>query len=155
MNGADERFTLDSNILIYSVDGAAGPRYRTAIEIVDQAVNADCWLTLQSLSEFYVAVSRKRIMRAAEAAAQVGDWLAAFRSAAVCATAIHSALADSLAERASYWDALLVATAASAGCTLILTEDLQDGSRLAGVEIHNPFAPDGRLTPRTRQLLGV
>ena len=155
MNGADERFTLDSNILIYSVDGAAGPRYRTALEIVDQAANADCWLTLQSLSEFYVAVSRKKIMRAPEAAAQVRDWIAVFPSVTVCAAAIHSALADSLAGRASYWDALLAATAAGAGCTLILTEDLQDGSRLAGVEIHNPFAPDGRLTPRARQLLGL
>lgn len=155
MNGGDGRFTLDTNILVYSVDGAAGPRHRIALEIVDHAVNADCRLTLQSLSEFYVAVGRKRIMRAPDAAAQVIDWMAAFLSVAASAAAIQAALADSLAGRASYWDALLVATAAEAGCTLILTEDLADGSRLGRVEIHNPFNPAGGMTPRARQLLGL
>jgi hypothetical protein len=38
---------------------------------------------------------------------------------------------------------------------LILTEDLQDGSTLSGVEIHNPFDPGGGLTARARRLLGL
>jgi len=38
---------------------------------------------------------------------------------------------------------------------LILTEDLQDGSTLGGIEIHNPFDPGGGLTARARQLLGL
>jgi hypothetical protein len=38
---------------------------------------------------------------------------------------------------------------------LILTEDLQDGSTLGGVGIHNPFGPDGGLTGQTRRLLGL
>ena len=47
------------------------------------------------------------------------------------------------------------APAAEAGCTLILTEDLQDGSILNGVEIHNPFDPAGGLTARASVLLGL
>jgi len=65
------------------------------------------------------------------------------------------ALADAGARRASYWDALLVATAAEAGCGLILTEDLADGGKLGGVEIHNPFDSAGGLTEGTRGLLGL
>jgi predicted nucleic acid-binding protein len=155
MNGDDERFTLDTNILVYSVDGRAGPRHRSAVEIVDRAVEADCWLTLQALSEFYVAVTRKRMMRRGDAAAQIIDWMATFPSAAVNAAAIQTALADSLAGRAAYWDALLVATAAQAQCTLVLTEDMADGARIGGVGVHNPFAIGGGLTERTRRLLGL
>jgi predicted nucleic acid-binding protein len=33
-----------------------------------------------------------------------------------------------------------VTTAAEAGCTAIFTEDLADGTELAGVRIINPFA---------------
>ncbi len=44
--------------------------------------------------------------------------------------------------RACYWDALLVATAAEAGCAAILTEDMADGATLFGVRIVNPFAGD-------------
>ncbi len=152
---ASPRFTLDTNLLVYSVDKAAGPRHPLALQIVARAPDVECWLTLQSLSEFYAVVTRKRIMPAAEAAAQVGDWLSFFPSIAVSATALRAALADAVAGRASYWDALLIATAAEAGCRVILTEDLADGTTLSGVAIHNPFAPAGGLAARTRQLLGL
>jgi predicted nucleic acid-binding protein len=94
-------------------------------------------------------------MRAADAAAQVNDWLSFFPLISVSANAVRAALTDAVAGRASYWDALLIATAAEAGCTLILSEDLQDGSTLGGVGIHNPFDPGGGLTARARQLLGL
>ena len=50
---------------------------------------------------------------------------------------------------------MLIATAAEAGCTLILTEDLRDGATFKGVSIHNPFDPGGGLTAQTRRLLGL
>ena len=63
---ASPRFTLDSNLLIYSVDLDAGVRHQLAFRIVDKAPDTDCRLTLQSLSEFYAVVTRKRIMPAAD-----------------------------------------------------------------------------------------
>ena len=147
------RFTLDSNVLIYSIDRIEGAKHEAARHILLHAVRHDCWLTLQSLSEFYAVVTRKRIMPPLEAAAQVQDWLALFRLVAVTADAIRAAMANAAAGRASYWDALLVATAAQAGCTLLLTEHMADGARLGGVEIHNPFTRSGGLTARARRLL--
>jgi predicted nucleic acid-binding protein len=41
--------------------------------------------------------------------------------------------------RISWYDSLIVAAAAMAGCNKLLTEDLQDGATLAGVRIENPF----------------
>lgn len=155
MSDGSEHFTLDTNLLVYSVDRAAGIRHQLALEIVDRAPDADCWLTLQAVSEFYSAVTRKAIMPPDRAATLAGSWLTLFPCAAVSASAVKNALADSLAGRAAYWDALLIATAAEAGCRLILTEDLADGGTLGGVAIHNPFATDGGLTERARQLLGL
>lgn len=152
---ASERFTLDTNILVYSVDHGAGSKHRLALRIVDGAVDAGCWLTLQAVSEFYSAVTRKAIMPPDRAAALASSWLALFSCAAVSPTAVQAALADSVAKRASYWDALLVATAAEAGCALILTENLGHDSTLGGVAIHNPFTRSGGLTERARQLLGL
>ncbi|MFT4109078.1 hypothetical protein [Propionicimonas sp.] len=40
----------------------------------------------------------------------------------------------------SLWDAMVVQSAASLGCEVLWTEDLDDGQRIAGVEIRNPFA---------------
>jgi predicted nucleic acid-binding protein len=39
----------------------------------------------------------------------------------------------------SFLDALLVQTARRVGCTRLLTDDLQDGSRFDGLVVRNPF----------------
>ena len=153
MSAASERFTLDTNLLVYAVSRAAGIRHALAGRIVESAARLDCWLTLQAVSEFYAVVTRKGLVPPADAAASAGDWLVVFPCAAASPGAVRVALADAVAGRASFWDALLVATAAEAGCTLILTEDLADGTALGGVAVHNPFLPEGRLTERARRLL--
>ena len=153
MSAEGARFTLDTNLLVYSIDNAAGARHRLAREIVDRAVECECWLTLQALGEFYVAATRKGMAPPAEAAAQAADWLELFPTVTASPAALRAALAEATAGRASYWDALLVATAAEAGCTIVLTEDMSDGSILSGVRVHNPFAPSGGLTETARRLL--
>jgi predicted nucleic acid-binding protein len=151
---SDRRITLDTNILVYAMNRQAGQRHVTATRIVARAPSVDCWLTLQSISEFYAVVSRKGMVSVIEAAAQANDWLAMFPTVAASASAIRAALASASAGTASYWDALLVATAAEAGCTTILTEDMGDGTVRHGVRILNPFAADG-LTQAAEALLST
>ena len=146
------RITLDTNILVYALDRGAGARHELACQIIARAPFTDCWLTLQSISEFYAVVSRKRLASTVDAAAQARDWLAIFPTAAASASAVRKALDATVDGRASYWDALLVATAAEADCAAVLTEDLGDGTTLHGVRIINPFADD-RLTPAAEDLL--
>jgi len=113
------------------------------------------WLTLQAVSEFYAVVTRKGIVQPPDAAAQAADWLDLFPCAAASEAAVRTALADAAVGRASYWDALLVATAGEAGCRVILTEDLADGADLGGIRIRNPFSPSGGLAEQARGLLGL
>jgi predicted nucleic acid-binding protein len=147
-----ERFTLDTNILIYSIDAAGGARREMARQVIDLAVQGDCWLTLQAVSEFYAAATRKGRMPATEAAAQANDFLSLFASLPASAAAVRVALAAAAAGRASYWDALLLATAAEGGCGAIVTEDLADGDIVTGVRVVNPFGADG-LSPAAMALL--
>ncbi len=75
---SDRRFTLDTNILVYALDRQAGDKHGVAGRIIDLAVRADCCLTLQSISEFYAAVTRKRLVPMAGARDQALDWLDMF-----------------------------------------------------------------------------
>jgi predicted nucleic acid-binding protein len=152
---ASERFTLDTNLLVYALDSEAGARRQLSREIIEYAVQLDCWLTLQAVSEFYAAATRKGIVPSTAAAAQASDWLELFPCAAASGSAVRAALTDAAAGRASYWDALLIATAGEAGCVAILTEDLADGTELRGVRIHHPFAAVGGLTDEASRLLGL
>jgi predicted nucleic acid-binding protein len=98
---SDERFTLDTNILVYAMDGQAGPRQASAARIIDLARQADCWLALQAISEFYAVVIRKRLVAAAAARDQALDWLTMFPTASASATAVRDALALAVTQRAS------------------------------------------------------
>jgi predicted nucleic acid-binding protein len=149
------RFTLDTNVLVYSIDSAAGARHDLAAEIVDRAAEQACWLTLQSIGEFYAAVTRKGIVPRADAAAQANDWLEIFPSIGASIASVRRALDEAASGRASYWDALLVATAAEAGCIAIVTEDLADRATLGGVRVHHPFAVSGGIADPVRRLLGL
>jgi predicted nucleic acid-binding protein len=82
------RFTLDTNILVYSIDSAAGARHDLAAEIVDRAAEQPCWLTLQSIGEFYAAVTRKGIVPRVDAAGQANDWLEMFPSIGASDTSV-------------------------------------------------------------------
>jgi predicted nucleic acid-binding protein len=149
-----ETFTLDTNVLVYSVDRTAGIRHLIAKDVVLRAALLPCWLTLQSASEFYVVVTRKSVMLPSEARSITGAMIDLFRTAAPSEGAVHKALAHAASRRASYWDALLIATAAEAGCTAILTEDLADATTLEGVRVINPFGERG-LSPEAEALLSI
>ena len=143
------RFSLDTNILVYAVDRDAGERHARSMELVGRAARRDCVLTVQALAEFFHATTRKNLLEPARAGAFVRDWLDVFH----LASADHAALVDAMdaveEHRLSFWDAMLWATARQIGCSAILSEDMQDGRRLSGVEFINPFAADAaaRLAP--------
>jgi predicted nucleic acid-binding protein len=147
-----ERFTLDTNILVYALDTVVGPRHALAVRIVDKAADRDCHLTLQALSEFYAVVTRKGIVPKREAAAQVEDWLLLFPALAASAAAVRAALTHAVAGRASYWDALLTATASEGGCVVCLSEDMADGGHVGTIKVINPFDGD-QLSAKAAELL--
>ena len=147
-----ERFSLDTNILVYAADRLAADKHQLAVELVHRAVGRDCVLTLQSLAEFYQAVTRKGVVPAREAADQVRDWTALFPIAAADEASLTAALLLTTARKVSIWDALLLATAAAAGCTVVVSEDMQHGQRLGGVRLCNPFKA-GALSEEVLRLL--
>jgi len=149
-----ERFTLDTNILVYVFDRNSGPRQEAAAQIVKAAASLDCILTFQALSEFFVIARRKLGMPAATAAAHVRNWLQLLPAAAVGQAAVEQALLEVESGRFSYWDALLLGTAADAGCTIALSEDMKDGARLGTIMVRAPFPASGALSRAALQLLG-
>jgi predicted nucleic acid-binding protein len=55
------RGLIDTNILVYSHDVAAGERHRLAADLVEQLVDAgDAVVSVQCLNEFYYSTTRKR-----------------------------------------------------------------------------------------------
>jgi predicted nucleic acid-binding protein len=135
-----KRFSLDANVLVYSIDRSSPVKHKRAIAIVDGAADLDCVLTTQALGEFFFVSTRKGIVSARDAAAQADGWLTLFPTAAPSPAVMRAAFAEVVHHRFAFWDAMLLATANDAGCELVLSEDMHDGARFGNLTVRNPFA---------------
>jgi predicted nucleic acid-binding protein len=134
-----QRFSVDTNILVYCIDKDAGPRHDQARVVMDGLSEADCVLTLQALAEFFHAVTRKNKMPAAEASAIVHDWMELFPVAVADGRTLTGAIRLKEGQSFAFWDAMLVETARGSGVTRLLTEDMQDGRMVGALRLENPF----------------
>ena len=135
------RAFVDSSILIYAHDPAAGSRHAQAADKLK-----DLWrtrtgcLSTQVLQEFYVTVTRKipTPVSAGVAREAVRHYAAWVRNPLTPATVIR---ASELSEawQLSFWDALILAAAEQDDATELITEDLNHGQVIAGIRIVNPF----------------
>jgi predicted nucleic acid-binding protein len=134
-----ERVSLDANILFYTVDAKAGELQDKAREIVRRAASEDCFLSLQTLCEFFAATTRKGKLTLEQATAQLEDWQTLFPVVAATPASLRLAVRAVAQHNLSFWDAMQWAVAKQAGATLLLSEDLQHERELEGVRFRNPF----------------
>jgi predicted nucleic acid-binding protein len=146
--------TADTNVFVYASDDDEPLKQSVASEIALALVRRRSPLALQLIGELQNALRRKLKLDPWEAAQRAGDVLAAFDLFPPSLEAAKLALAQVASGRLSYWDALMLAAAREAGCTVMLSEDMQDGGRLFGLEIVNPFAAGG-VSVRAAELLSL
>lgn len=133
------RHTLDTNVLVYSIE-QTDRRQDAALAIIAASAERDCVLTLQALGEFFVASQRRKLCTRAEAAAQIGRWLTVFGEALPYDdAAVRTALAESVAGRFGYWDALLLASAMAGGCEAAISEDMGHGATVGTIRVVRAF----------------
>lgn len=134
-----DRSFFDTNILVYADDKAAPAKQRRAIELVALHRRAGTGvLSLQVLQEYFVTVTRKLRVDAQIVRRKV-ELLAEFDVVAPDLDDILAAIDLHRLLGFSFWDALVLRTAKEAACTVLLSEDLQPGRTIDGVQIVNPF----------------
>ncbi|MCY4378902.1 MAG: PIN domain-containing protein [Candidatus Dadabacteria bacterium] len=134
------RFSVDTNILVYAVDRDAGELHERSKDLIGRVARLDCLLTVQALAEFFHVTTRKKLLEPSRASAFVLDWLDVFQVIRADNAALVDAMEAVNEHLLSFWDAMIWAAARQNGCSAILSEDMQDGRRLGGVEFINPFS---------------
>ncbi|MGO9560309.1 MAG: PIN domain-containing protein [Acidimicrobiales bacterium] len=137
-----DRVFVDTNVLVYAYDSEAGEKHEKA-----RAVLMDLWgsrkgaTSTQVLQEFYVTVTRKLPKPLTRRVAR--EVVDTYRAWPVHRPEVDDVIsASELEERhhMSFWDALVIISARQSDAQTILSEDLQDGRRISGLVISNPFA---------------
>ena len=140
------RYFVDTNILMYAHDTAAGAKHERARELVE-----DLWqsrkgvVSTQVLQELAVNLRRKarRPLDAKATRQVIVDYLA-WHVVQNGGESILEALEVEDRYKISFWDALIVQAAESAGAEILYSEDLSDGQRYGSVRVINPLVANER-----------
>ena len=136
---SDELRFVDTNVLVYAFDDDSPTKRDLARELLERDA-PHLVLSAQVLGEFYVTVTRK-LARPLDpvAASAVVDDLRRLPVKPLTGELVAMATRRSRSAMISYWDALIVETALASGAACVLTEDLQHGQDIDGLEVRNPF----------------
>lgn len=137
-----ERVFVDTNVFVYLFDDAEPEKQALASRLFsEQLSDAQLVVSTQVLQELYVALTRgKEPIASPEIAERAVRDAAALMVVQVDVPLVLEAVGEVQRRSMSFWDALIVRAAASAGCARLLSEDLNDGERVDGVTFANPFA---------------
>ena len=131
---------VDTNILLYAISThpSEAEKNQKARAILG---GSDLVFSVQVLQEFYVQATRPTRtdpLTHEEATALIQYWLR-HRIIPITVQVMQDALDIKKRYQTSYWDAAILAAAASAGCSDLLSEDLNPGQSYNSVRVINPF----------------
>jgi predicted nucleic acid-binding protein len=129
-----DRF-FDTNVLIYLLSADAAKA-----DLVEEKLAEGATVSVQVLNEFASVALRKLGMNVSEVREAL-DPITAVCHVVPLSIGIHQrGLQVAERYRFSFYDALIVAAALESNCTMLYTEDLQDGQVIDGaLAIKNPF----------------
>ena len=126
---------LDTNLLVYAQ--TTDPKGETARRVMADGGT----ISVQVLNEFANVLRRKLGLEWDEVAQALEDVKATLGPIRPITLETHTAALDLSRQHGfNIYDSLIVAAALEAGCSQLLTDDLQAGRRIHGLAIVNPFA---------------
>jgi len=131
---------LDANILVYAQDIASPDKQKRSRELIARLSGSGSGvISTQVMQEFFVVATRKLGVPPLAAKAVLKTF-SVFETVVVGPALIREAIDCSILNGISFWDSLIVAAAASAGCNVLYTEDLNASQIIMGVKVQNPMA---------------
>ena len=133
---------FDTNVLLYTVDGADQRKRGTANTLIVDAIAADnCCISYQVVQETLNVLTRKLTptMTSEDKQGFVDRMLLPLWRVMPSIGLFREGMSIQDRYRFSFYDSMIVAAALSAGCRRLYSEDLQHGQKIGKLEIVNPF----------------
>jgi predicted nucleic acid-binding protein len=136
------RFFLDTNVFVYELDLRAPAKAAQASELIRKALRTKRGVVSYQVVQEFFNVALKSFAKPLS----VDDAASYLRTIFMPLLAVHSsprlyleAIRIKDSHHLSWYDSLIVSAALQANCETLYSEDLQDGRKLEGLIIENPF----------------
>jgi predicted nucleic acid-binding protein len=134
------RSFFDTNVLVYTDDAGAPEKQARALALLERCrFDRTGVVSTQVLQEYFVTATKK-LKVSAEVARRKTELFGRFDLVQIGLEDVLAAIDLHRLHQFSFWDSLIVQAALRAGCSILFSEDLQTGRKIAGLEIVNPFS---------------
>lgn len=133
---------IDTNLFIYQLEVSDERKSATADRIIRKGIETrNACVSFQVVQECLNTVLRKAEIPLStdETKRYLDNVLAPLYRVPASISLYRRALDLQTRYHYSFYDSLIIAAALDAGCTQLYSEDLQDGQRIEGLTIKNPF----------------
>jgi predicted nucleic acid-binding protein len=135
-----DRSFIDTNVLVYAEASDAPDKQQAALALLKQLYETGTGvLSTQVLQEYCNVAIKKLKLPVAHIRAQL-DMYEQFEVVQITPAIIRAGLDLNQTRSVGFYDALIIASAQTAGCNVLFSEDLNTGEVIAGVQLLNPFA---------------
>jgi len=137
------RFFIDTNVLVYSFDVGETRKRRLAQDMIGTSLaSGDGIISHQVVQEFLNVATSKfaKPLRIEDSKEYLDTVLMPLCRVYPDVELYHAALDLKARFGYGFYDSLILAAALQAGCSVLYSEDLQDGQTVRDLTIRNPFA---------------
>ncbi len=133
-----DRIFVDTNLLIYFISNEKKKKLR-AKEIIFS--NQEAYISSQVISEFISVCLSKNLLGIDEITLLANNFMETLRFSLIKESTINKAVKFKKYLDYSYWDSLVISSALENNCSILYTEDMQDGQVIDNsLTIMNPFS---------------
>lgn len=130
---------LDTNFFVYLFNKSESEkRYQCQQILLSANSSIQFSLSTQVLNEFATVMLNKFNMSAIVLKGIMDD-MYEYEVIETNVNIIRNAIDIKVLNQLSFWDSLIISAAKSANCSILITEDMNDGQLVEGVKIQNPF----------------
>jgi predicted nucleic acid-binding protein len=137
-----DKVFVDTNILLYAHDRSAGTKHERARTLIEKLWQSGGGvLSTQVLQELCVSLRRKTAhpLSVEQTRGLLQDYLS-WDIVINTAESVLEALAIEQRYNISFWDALIIQAAGSAGASIVYSEDFADGQTYGALRVVNPLS---------------
>jgi predicted nucleic acid-binding protein len=130
---------IDTNLFIYQLEASDESKSATADRIICKGIETrNACISFQVVQEC-LNIKAEVSLSTDEAKQYLDHVLAPLFRVPASLSLYRRALDLQTRYRYGFYDSLVIAAALDAGCTRLYSEDLQDGQRIEGLTVENPF----------------
>lgn len=135
-----ERSFIDTNILVYAEASDIPEKQQAALALLKQLYQETSGVLSTQVLQEYCNIAIKKLKLPPHYIRAQLDLYEQFEVIQVTPAIIRAGLDLAQTRSVSFYDAIVLACAQTAGCSVLLSEDMHRGETINGVRIVNPFA---------------